>query len=237
MSVKYKIPSAIKDTLYDKIEHLLLLEKTSYTIVNALQDISLDIPTGEVLGVIGENGSGKSTLIKIIANIIQPDFGKVESRGKIAPFIELSAGFEPELTVNENIILFGSIMGIKKKIIKSKIDEILRYSELEEWNNAKIKNLSSGMVLRLAFSIAMHINPDILLLDEILSVGDASFQKKSMASMMHFKDEGKTIVFVSHNLGAIKDFCNKAIFLSNGRLVRYGEPPDVINEYISGLNS
>lgn len=197
----------------------------------ALKNINLNIKKGETIGIIGENGSGKSTLLKLIARILFPDEGYISTKGKIAALIEIGAGFHSELSGKENIYINGSILGFTKKEIETSLEEIIDFSGLERFIDNPIKTYSSGMYVRLGFSIAIHVNPDILLIDEILAVGDENFQKKCLQKISGFKNEGKTIVIVSHDLGTIETICDRVYLLDNGLLVSEGHPVNVISEY------
>jgi len=197
----------------------------------ALKDISLDIAKGETFGIIGPNGSGKSTLLKLIAGVSQPAQGTISVSGQIAPLIELGAGFHPELTGKENVYLNGVILGMKRTDIEAKFKSIVDFAELWEFIDQPVKHYSSGMYLRLAFAVAIHTDPDILLIDEILAVGDASFQEKCLAKMHEFHDQGKTIIMVTHNLESVKSFCTRAAYLKNGQLQHLGAPEEVIQAY------
>lgn len=197
----------------------------------ALKSINLDIKKGETIGIIGENGSGKSTLLKLIARILFPDEGYISTKGKIAALIEIGAGFHSELSGKENIYINGSILGFTKKEIDASLEEIIDFSGLERFIDNPIKTYSSGMYVRLGFSIAIHVNPDILLIDEILAVGDENFQKKCLQKINGFKNEGKTIVIVSHDLGTIENICDRVFLLDNGMIFSEGSPVDVISEY------
>jgi len=202
----------------------------------ALDDVSFEIKKGETIGIIGPNGSGKSTILKLMAGVMVPSRGNVEIAGKIAPLIELGAGFHPELTGRENIYLNGSILGMKQKEIDKKFKSIVDFSELHEFIDTPVKHYSSGMYMRLGFSIAISIEPEILLIDEILAVGDIAFQQRCMEKMNEFKKNGVTIVFVSHSLGAIKDFCQRAIWLEGGKMKEEGKPEKVIAAYQASLS-
>jgi ABC-type polysaccharide/polyol phosphate transport system ATPase subunit len=201
----------------------------------ALKNIDLSIKKGECLGVIGPNGSGKTTLLKIIGNIIEPTSGKVVSGGKLLSFLDLGAGFQDELTGRENIFLYGTLLGMTKTEIKSKFNEILTFSELEKFSEVRLKNFSSGMKVRLAFAVAMSFNPDIFLIDEIISVGDEVFQKKSLNKIKTMSKAGKTIVLVSHNMNLIRDICDRVIYLNKGKLIKSGSPDNVIYTYFKDI--
>lgn len=189
----------------------------------ALKDIDFEIQKGEFVGVIGRNGSGKSTLLKIIANIFEPSTGKVDVNGSLVPFLELGVGFNPELTGRENIFLNGIILGMTKKYMEAKFHEIVEFAEIGEFIDLQVKNYSSGMIVRLAFSIAMEAKADVYLLDEILSVGDASFQKKSLEKMLGLLNNGATALLVSHNIEDVKKYCNKVIFIEKGEIKFSGD--------------
>jgi lipopolysaccharide transport system ATP-binding protein len=202
----------------------------------ALQNISLQIEKGERIGIIGRNGAGKSTLLKILSKITPPTTGEIKLRGRVASLLEVGTGFHPELTGRENIYLNGSILGLSKKEIDRKLDAIIDFSGVEKFIDTPLKHYSSGMQLRLAFSVAAHLEPEILLIDEVLAVGDMEFQKKCIGKMEEVnKRDGRTILFVSHNMNYIHSFCNKAILLDNGGLITAGTVSEVVNRYISGI--
>ena len=185
----------------------------------ALKDISLEIQKGAKLGVMGRNGAGKSTLLKILSHITEPTHGKISINGSISSLLEVGTGFHPELSGRENVFLNGAIMGMKRSEIQRKFDEIVDFSEIEQFIDTPVKRYSSGMHVRLAFSVASHLEPDILILDEVLSVGDVLFQKKSLKKMESISKGGSTVVFVNHGVDAIKNFCNQAIVLEKGKMV------------------
>jgi len=232
---KFKIPHERRTTILENIAGALqILEGKRFTYEEfwALKAINFNVNHGESIGVIGENGSGKSTLLKVIANILRPDRGKVKASGKIAPILELGVGFHPDLTVRENASVYGSIMGLKNSEVKKRMGSMLGFSGLERFKDAKLKNLSSGMQMRLGFSVAIETNPDVFLIDEALAVGDMEFQQKCMDKFKEFKGEKKTIVLVSHALDLVKEFCEKTLFLSRGEMVAFGNTEDTINEYM-----
>lgn len=198
---------------------------------SALEAISFDLPRGATWGIIGPNGSGKSTLLKLIAGIYHPDRGRVEARGKVASLIELGAGFHPDFTGRENVILNGIVLGMSKRQILGQFDEIVAFSELEEFIDEPVRTYSTGMYMRLAFSIAVHVDPDILLLDEILSVGDEAFAGKCQERIRSFQDRGRTLLMVSHDLGSIEGYCTHAMRFGSGRIVDAGRPAEVIARY------
>ena len=197
----------------------------------ALRDVSFEIPPGEMFAVIGENGSGKSTMLKILARILLPDEGSVELKGNVSALIELGAGFHPDFTGRENVFLNASILGFRRREIEERFDEIVRFAELERFIDTPVKSYSSGMYMRLGFSIAIHVDPDVLLIDEILSVGDEHFQRKCYDKIQGFRRKGKTIVFVSHALPTVESMCERAALLSGGRLVALGPAADVVARY------
>ena len=197
----------------------------------ALRDVSFEVKRGDRLAILGLNGAGKSTLLKVIAGVFKPTEGTVKRRGRIAPMIELGAGFDPQYTGAENIFLYGAVLGFSKEFIQSKYDEIVEFSELEQFIDVPLKNYSSGMRARLGFSIATVVEPDILILDEVLSVGDAKFRKKSEKRIMDMFDKGVTVIFVSHSLDQIRRLCNKAIILDKGKVIANGDIDEVTQIY------
>lgn len=229
---KFRIPHERKSTVYEYIAGFLKGGFYSYDEFIALDDISLAIQSGETFGIIGSNGSGKSTLLKIIARILYPDGGEVMTSGKIASFIELGVGFQPLLTARDNIFLYGAIMGLKKSEIRDRYEEILAFAELKPFENMQIKNFSSGMVVRLAFSTAIQTNPDIFLVDEVFSVGDEYFQQKCIEKIHELREKKKTIVFVSHSLKMVRNLCDRCLLLNKGKIVQIGETPEIIDRYI-----
>ncbi len=205
------------------------------TLVTVLENLSLNIKKGMTFGIMGKNGAGKSTLLKLIAGIISPSSGQIRTYGSITPLLELGAGFHPDLTGKENILINGLILGLKKREIEKKYDEIMDFAELRDVMDEPVRTYSSGMYSRLAFSVAINIDPDIILLDEILSVGDASFQIKSKQKIHEFKKRGKTIVFVSHSPGSVEEICDEAAFLQNGRVASSGKVENAVLLY-NGLS-
>lgn len=199
----------------------------------ALKDVSFDIGKGEVIGIIGKNGAGKSTLLKILSRITSPTEGCVELHGRVGSLLEVGTGFHPELTWRENIYLSGSILGMKRKEIDEKFDEIVKFSEIEQFVDTQVKRYSSGMYVRLAFAVAAHLEPEILLVDEVLAVGDASFQKKCLGKMGDVGREGRTVLFVSHNLTAIKALCQRTIVVGEGQIRFDGNTEDAVNYYLN----
>ena len=217
-------------TLKERI--LFFKSRNAYVKNNILRGISFDIEKGDILGIVGKNGSGKSTLLKLITKIIYPDSGSIKINGKVSSLIELGAGFHPDMTGRENIYINASIYGLTKKEIDSKLDTIIKFSELEEFIDSPIRTYSSGMYMRLAFSVAINVEAEILLIDEILSVGDANFRAKCFRKMQELKDSGITIVIVSHDLHTMEKLCNKVIWIESGKIKRSGIPNEVLKEYI-----
>lgn len=203
----------------------------------ALSGISFNVQKGEVIGIIGGNGAGKSTLLKILSQITPPTTGEIKIRGRVGSLLEVGTGFHPELTGRENIFLNGAILGMKKKEIAKKFDEIVTFAGIEKFLDTPVKYYSSGMYVRLAFSVAAHMEPDILIIDEVLAVGDAEFQKKCLGKMEDItKEDGRTILFVSHNMAAIQQLCQKCVLLENGSVKKIGETTEVIDYYLSAEN-
>jgi ABC-2 type transport system ATP-binding protein len=201
----------------------------------ALQDVSFEVTEGQTFGLIGHNGSGKSTMLKCIAKILRPNQGTITTNGKISALLELGAGFHPELSGRDNVYLNGSILGLPRKEIDRRFESIVEFSGLDDRIDTPVKNYSSGMYIRLGFSVAINVDPDILLVDEILTVGDESFQRKCAQKFDDLKDAGKTIVIVSHGLGSVKELCDEVALLDHGHLVSVGKPDDVIDTYLGGV--
>lgn len=199
----------------------------------ALKNVSFDIEQGEVIGIIGRNGAGKSTLLKILSRITTPTEGIVELKGRVGSLLEVGTGFHPEMTGRENIFLNGSILGMRKKEIEQKFNEIVKFAEIDKFIDTPVKRYSSGMYVRLAFAVAAHLEPEILLVDEVLAVGDAEFQKKCLGKMGNISKEGRTILFVSHNMVSIQSLCQRCILIESGNVKMDGECSDVINEYLN----
>ncbi len=202
-------------------------------VIWALKRVSFSVNPGEVIGVIGQNGAGKSTLLKILSRITHPTSGLVSLNGRVSSLLEVGTGFHPELTGRENVYLNGTILGMTKEEIDQKFDEIVDFSGVRKFIDTPVKFYSSGMGVRLAFSVAAHLEPEILLIDEVLSVGDAAFQKKSLGKMEEVSQMGRTVLFVSHNMGAVRSLCSRAILLEEGRLIQNGDVDEVINYYLS----
>ncbi len=218
-----KIPS-LKQTI-------LTLRRTTYEEFLALDDVSFSVRHGETCGIIGPNGSGKSTLLKLMAKIIYPTSGEVIINGPLSALLELGAGFHPDLTGRENIYINAAILGMKKRDVDRKLNDIIEFSGLERFIDTPVKNYSSGMYMRLGFSVAVNVNPDILLVDEVLAVGDQAFQAKCYKVIYDFMKMGKTIIIVSHDLDTISDLCSKVIFLRDGKIIDMGKPLDIVSKY------
>ncbi len=208
-------------------------EKTSLEEFWALKDINLEIKQGDRVGIIGRNGAGKSTLLKILSRITEPTTGRIKIKGRIASLLEVGTGFHPELTGRENIFLNGAILGMSRVDIKKNFDEIVAFAEVEKFLDTPVKRYSSGMYVRLAFSVAAHLKPDILIIDEVLAVGDAAFQKKCIGKMRDVAEGGRTILFVSHNMGALNKLCPKTILLNEGKVTGQGPTENIISQYLS----
>lgn len=228
ISKAYKLYSNPSDRLKEAV---FRGRKKYHDVFWAISEVSFDISPGSTVGVIGRNGSGKSTLLQIIAGILQPTEGDVEVNGRVAALLELGSGFDPEFTGRENVYMNASILGLSEKEIDDKFPEIEEFAGIGAFIDQPVKKYSSGMFVRLAFATAVNVNPDILLVDEALAVGDVVFQHRCMAKIRRFQEEGKTIFFVSHDLGAVAKLCSQAILMDSGRMVLMGEPDDVIREY------
>jgi len=227
--------TALRDVLANKAKSVFgkqAAESPSRETFMALNDVSFDVQQGDRIGIIGRNGAGKSTLLKLLSRIITPTTGRITMEGRVASLLEVGTGFHPELTGRENIFLNGSILGMSKKEIARKFDEIVAFSEVERFLDTPVKRYSSGMYVRLAFAVAAHLEPEILIVDEVLAVGDAEFQKKCLGKMKDVSSEGRTILFVSHNMAAVSALCNKAIILQKGSLYDSGTTEQMINSYM-----
>jgi lipopolysaccharide transport system ATP-binding protein len=231
VSKKFRVPHEKRKTLFHNLIGIIK-RQFDYEEFWALKDISFEIKKGETFGIIGKNGSGKSTLLKILAKVLYPDTGTISKVGKVASFLELGVGFQPELSAEENVYIYGSILGLTRREVRQKYDQIFDFAELNNFKNMKLKNYSSGMYLRLAFSTAIHANPDTMLIDEVFAVGDTAFQKKCTDKITEFQNQGKTIVFVSHSMDSVKKICQRTLLLSGGKIVMLGKTEDVIKEYL-----
>jgi lipopolysaccharide transport system ATP-binding protein len=222
----------LRETLMNRLAGLIGRRQSGPRFFNALEDVSFTVDPGEVLGLIGRNGAGKTTALKLLSRVTYPTQGHISVKGRISALIELGAGFHPDLSGAENIYLNASILGLKKAEIEARLDEIVAFSGLEKFLDTPLKRYSSGMYARLAFSVAAHVNPDVLLIDEVLSVGDAIFQEKSLNKMKQFKNQGKPMIFISHNLVAVQDICTRVIWLDHGTIRAAGDPEAVISQYL-----
>jgi ABC-2 type transport system ATP-binding protein len=229
VSKAFRLPHQRRTTIKEYFVHPA--RRTTYELHHALLDVSFVVDRGEFLGIIGANGSGKSTLLKIIARIYREDSGTVVVNGLLSPFIELGVGFNMELTARDNIRINSALLGLSRREISERFDAIVEFSELERFVDQKLKNFSSGMQVRLAYSIAIQVEFDVLLLDEVLAVGDEHFQEKCFDTFEEIRAAGKTVVFVSHDLGSVARFCDRALYLENGRPVMIGETHEVVEFY------
>jgi lipopolysaccharide transport system ATP-binding protein len=225
----FRIPHEKRNTLFQAVTGFFT--PVPFETFHALRDISLSVEEGEMLGIIGVNGSGKSTLLKILARILVPTSGSVLIKKRVTPFLELGVGFNTDFTAAENIKIYGIIMGLSPKEIEEKSEYILEFAGLTRFRDTKLRNFSSGMHVRLAFSTAIQTNPQILLLDEVLAVGDIEFQKKCLDTLRAFKNEGVTMVYVSHDLDSVKKFCDRTLLLHKGEQVMVGDPREVVTRY------
>ena len=230
VSMKFNLSKEKVDSLKDYIIKSIKKE-IKYNEFWALQNVSFTVEKGDRVGILGLNGAGKSTLLKVIAGVFKPTEGSVTKHGKMVPLLELGAGFDQQYTGRENIYLYGAMLGYSKSFIEEKFDEIVEFSELKEFIDVPIKNYSSGMKARLGFSIATLVSPDILILDEVLSVGDAKFRKKSEKKVLSMFDKGVTVLFVSHSLQQVQRLCNKAMILEKGKLIAYGDIDEISEQY------
>jgi ABC-2 type transport system ATP-binding protein len=225
----FKLPHEQQNSIKGR---LINFRNRGYEIQEALKDISFEVKKGDFFGIVGRNGSGKSTLLKMLAGIYTPDRGSIEINGHLTPFIELGVGFNPELSGRDNVFLNGALLGFSRKEMSSMYEEIVEFAELERFMDQKLKNYSSGMQVRLAFSIAIRANTDILVLDEVLAVGDASFQQKCFDYFKTLKEANKTIILVTHDMGSVKRFCTKAMLIKDGIVEKIGSPDEVANQYL-----
>jgi ABC-type polysaccharide/polyol phosphate transport system ATPase subunit len=222
VSKTFRLPHQQYSTLKERILHPL--RSTTYDELHAVQDISLEIGEGEFFGIVGRNGSGKSTLLKCIAGIYGVDRGRISIAGRLSPFIELGVGFNPDLNARDNVIINAIMLGLSRKQAMERFDHVVAFAELEEFMDLRLKNYSSGMMVRLAFATAIQVDAEILLIDEVLAVGDAAFQQKCFEEFFRLKREGKTIVFVSHDMHSVERFCDRAMLMERGRMTQVGEP-------------
>lgn len=230
LTVEFNLSKEKIDTLKDFVIKFFK-RKLEYNHFYALQDVSFSLKKGDRLGILGLNGAGKSTLLKVIAGVYKPSSGCVKKQGILAPLLELGAGFENEYTARENVFLYGSILGYSKEFLNSKFDQIIEFAELKDFVDVPVKNFSSGMRSRLGFAICTLVEPDILILDEVLSVGDSKFRQKSEARVKEMFQKGATVLFVSHSLEQVKKICNKAMILDHGKLISFGDIDQVARTY------
>jgi len=237
---RFLIPHERRTTVLETIAGALALfggRRSTFEEFWALRNITFNVAKGRSIGIIGENGSGKTTLLRLIARVMTPDRGRIAVTGRIAPMLELGLGFHPELTVKENVVVFGAIMGLQREKLRKQIGSIIKFSELKRFEDAPLKTLSSGMQMRLAFSVAVETDADIILVDEALAVGDMEFRRKCLSKFKEFKNEGRTIVLVSHDLNLVTEFCEDALLLSQGEVVAKGNASHVVQEYIKETES
>ncbi|MEX1013701.1 MAG: ABC transporter ATP-binding protein [Candidatus Paceibacterota bacterium] len=230
LSKKYNIPHERKNTFFEMMLGYIK-SQIDWEEFYALKDISFEIKKGEIIGLIGKNGSGKTTLLKIISGIIPPTEGKVEIDGKVAPFLSLGIGFHHELTAKENLYIYGAVLGLTRKEVNEKLSHILDFAGVKRFEDTKLKHYSSGMQARLAFSMMIQTDPEILIVDEIFAVGDKDFRPKCISVFQEYKEKNKTVLFSSHSLRTIKNFCDRVILLEDGKITKIGNPEDVVNYY------
>jgi len=236
VSKHFRIPHEKRVTVYDNIIGRVTGKSYTYEVFEALKDVTFNVREGETFGIVGDNGSGKSTILKIIAGVLVADAGSVKVKGKMAPFLELGVGFQPDLTAIENVYLYGAIMGMKRAEMDAKLNSIFEFAELDRFRDTKLKNFSSGMYARLAFATAISIDPDVLLIDEVLAVGDQAFQAKCYEKINEYKRNGKTIIFVSHSMETVKGICDNCLMLNNGNMMSIGPTEDVISDYLNAVH-
>lgn len=229
VSKTFRLPREQFFTLKERVLHPV--RSRQHDLLEAVRDVSIEVGEGEFFGIVGRNGSGKSTLLKCIAGIYRKDSGSIKVRGRISPFIELGVGFSPELTARENVMINAIMLGLTRRQARERFDEIIEFAELRDFLDLKLKNYSSGMLVRLAFSAAIQVQTEVLLIDEVLAVGDANFQQKCFDQFKKLKQEGRTILFVTHDMAAVERFCDRAMLLDKGRMVQIGAPADVARSY------
>ncbi len=238
LSKQYRLGSLrhetmLREAIVNLVKHPLRRSRRKEETIWALKDVSFEVQEGEVVGVIGRNGAGKTTLLRVLSRITYPTRGRIRVRGKVSSLLEVGTGFHEELTGRENVYLNGSILGMKRREIRDKLDQIIAFAGVEKFVDTPVKRYSTGMTLRLAFAVAAHLEPDVLFVDEVLAVGDADFQKKCLKAMDDFRTGGRTVLFVSHNMSAIENLCPRAIWIEGGELFRDGDAKDVIRSYLS----
>lgn len=235
VSKAFRIPHERQTTLLERL--LGMFRPSPVAVLQAVKDVSFEVPKGSFVGVIGSNGSGKSTLLKLMAGVLKPDEGSIAIDGHLVPLLELGLGFHQELSVRENVALYGAVLGYPRAEMARRIDEVIAFAELEEFRDAKLKSLSSGMMVRLAFATAIRADADILLLDEVMAVGDAQFQRKCIETFEALQRDKKTIVLVSHDLASVQRFCDRAFWLDRGRVVMSGDPAEVVQTYLTVMKT
>lgn len=235
ISMEFRVPEYKYDTLKERVVNFFSGKRNHHRIISVLKDVSIQIKKGESLGVIGHNGAGKSTLLKIAAGIYYPTKGTIERHGQTV-LLNIGTGFDMEADAEENIYLNGALLGFTRKEMKQRFDSIVKFAELEDFVKLPLKNFSSGMISRLGFSIAIDVHPDLLLVDEVLSVGDLNFQKKCMEKILALKDEGVSFLFVSHNINQVQKICQKTIWIENSEVKAYGPSEEVCRKYIEFCN-
>lgn len=224
-----RVHTTLKDML---VKGQVFRAPGTHEYLEALKNVTFSVPKGTVLGIIGPNGSGKSTLLRLLAGVYRPDRGTISVEGRISALLSLGVGFHPDLTGRENVMIGGLSLGLSLREIRQAFDDIIKFAELEDFVEAPVRTYSSGMYARLAFSIAVHVDPDVLLIDEVLAVGDAAFVEKSRARVDRFKQQGKTIVIVTHDLPTVRTWCHQALWLNNGEICAQGNPEDVVGQYV-----
>jgi ABC-type polysaccharide/polyol phosphate transport system ATPase subunit len=230
VSKTFRLPTERTHTLKERALHPR--RRSRHEAFVALKDISFTVGQGEFFGIVGRNGSGKSTLLKCLAGIYGVDTGQIWIKGRLSPFIELGVGFNPDLAAYDNVVTNGIMLGLSPREARARYEDVIEFAELEEFQDLKLKNYSSGMYVRLAFSVAIQVNAELLLIDEVLAVGDASFQQKCFDVFNRLRDEGRTIIFVTHDMGSVIRFCNRAMLLERGNMVTIGEPHEVADHYL-----
>jgi ABC-type polysaccharide/polyol phosphate transport system ATPase subunit len=229
VSKAFRLPHQRYQTLKERVLHPR--RARSFDVLRAVQDVSIEIAPGEFFGIVGRNGSGKSTLLKCLAGIYDIDEGELKINGRLSPFIELGVGFNPDLTARDNVIINGIMLGLSRREAAERFDDIVAFAELEEFVDLKLKNYSSGMHVRLAFATAVQVDADVLLIDEVLAVGDAAFQQKCFDEFTRLRREGRTMLFVTHDMGSVERFCDRAMLLDGGRVVDIGQPTSIARQY------
>ena len=236
VSKKFTLYHEKRDSIFESATSIFQKKRHSETL-QALDNISFNVKHGEIFGIIGRNGGGKTTLLRIISKIYSPDSGSVDVKGTIIPVLALGLGFHPELTAITNIYQSSILLGFKKEEISKRVEDIIKFAELEKFADTKIKNFSAGMQMRLAFATSVLVDPDVLILDEVFAVGDLNFQKKCFDTIMSFKKRGKAIIFVSHDMTPIKNFCDTVMFLKDGKVGNIGSPEESVSAYVDYLST